>query len=323
MRIQLPTTLAVLLAAATADAPAQEHSFPARPVRLVSPFSAGSNNDTLARLIGPKLSDIWRQPLVVENRVGAGGTVGTAVVAKAAPDGHTLLMTGGSFVFSAVLHPNLAYDALKDFAGVTRIGFATGALVVTPALGVKSVKEFVALARDRNGKVLFGSAGAGSNMHLNVESFMQAAGVRGTHVGFKGASEVMIELIAGRVHFTVVGLGQALPFIKDGKLVALAVNLPQRSPLLPDVPAMSELLPAYDGQHEANVILAPVRTPHAVLNRVARDVAQILALPDVKERMSAMAFVAAPSTPAEVDRALRAQIEKATQVVRMAGLRPQ
>ena len=296
-------------------------NFPSKPIRLVVPFSPGGTSDILARLIGSKMSESWGQPVVVETRTGAGGTIGTGIVAKATPDGHTLLLSSPAFVISAALHSNLSYDALRDFAGITRIGFSTQALVVAPALGAKTVKDFIALAQAKPGQILFSSAGAGSSTHMNGERFRLAAGIKVVHVGFKGASDAMIEVVAGRVHYAVVGLASALAFIQDGRLVALAVGTPQRSPLLPDVPTISETLPGYarDGSHS---LLAPAGTPRPVLNQISKEVGRILELPDIKEQVKNFDFVSAPTTPEEHDRILRADIATFTKVVRDAGLRP-
>jgi tripartite-type tricarboxylate transporter receptor subunit TctC len=272
-------------------------------------------------MIGSKMSDSWGQPVVVETRTGAGGTIGTGIVAKATPDGHTLLLSSAAFVISAALHSDLSYDALRDFAGVTRIGFSTQALVVAPALGVKTVKDFIALGQAKPGQILFSSAGAGSSTHMNGERFRLAAGIKVVHVGFKGASDAMIEVVAGRVHYAVIGLASALAFIQDGRLVALAVGTPQRSPLLPDVPTISETLPGYarDGSHS---LLAPAGTPRPVLNQLSKEVGRIFELPDIKERLKNFDFVSAPTTPEEHNKILRADIETFSGVVKLAGLRP-
>jgi tripartite-type tricarboxylate transporter receptor subunit TctC len=321
-RVTFSTVIAmsVGIAAVPGFAHAQQ-KFPSKPIRVVVPFSPGGTSDVLARMIGSKMSDSWGQPVVVETRTGAGGTIGTGIVAKATPDGHTLLLSSAAFVISAALHSDLSYDALRDFAGVTRIGFSTQALVVAPALGVKTVKDFIALGQAKPGQILFSSAGAGSSTHMNGERFRLAAGIKVVHVGFKGASDAMIEVVAGRVHYAVIGLASALAFIQDGRLVALAVGTPQRSPLLPDVPTISETLPGYarDGSHS---LLAPAGTPRPVLNQISKEVGRIFELPDIKERLKNFDFVSAPTTPEEHNKILRADIETFSGVVKLAGLRP-
>lgn len=311
--------VAIAIAAVTCCAQTGQN-FPTKPVRIVVPFSPGSQSDVMARLIGPKLSESWGQPVVVENRTGAGGTIATGIVAKATPDGHTLLLSSSAFVVGAALHTSLPYDPLKDFAGITQIGFSTSALVVAPALGIKTVKDLIALAQAKPGQILFSSSGAGGGSHMLGERFRLAAGIKVTHVGFKGASDAVIEVMAARVHFCIQSLASTLHFIRDGRLVPLAVVTPRRSPLLPEVPAMAEVLPGYetDGSFP---LLAPAGTPLPVRNQISRDVARVLDLPDVKERMQAMGFVPAPSTPQEHDRIVRAQIEAFSRVVKLAGLR--
>ncbi len=321
----IKATLAVVITSGVALAAVSTHAqgqkkFPNKPIRLVVPFSAGGAPDMLARMIGPKMSENWGQPVVVENRPGAAGMIGTSIVAKAAPDGHTLLLTASAFAISAALHSSLPYDPLKDFAGVTPIGFSTQALVVAPVLGVKSVKDLIALAQAQPGKILFGSSGAGSGTHISAERFLLAAGIKAVHVGFKGQTEFLIEIVTGRVHFGVASLGPALPFIREGKFLALAVSTPQRSPLLAEVPAMVEVLPGW-GTDLTQSLLAPAGTPRHILNQISREVARILDLSDVKDRLQSIGFHIATSTPEEHDRILRAQIESIAKVIRAAGLR--
>lgn len=300
-----------------------QQNFPTKPVRIVVPSAAGGPPDTLARLIGPKLSKSWGQPVVIENRPGAGSVIGTSVVAKAAPDGYTLLLNTGAFAVNAALQPNLPYDPRKDFAGVTGISSGTLALVVPPALGVKSVKDLIAFGKAQPGKIHFGSAGAASYVHLWGEAVRLAAGIKAVHVGFKGAPQAAIEVLAGRVHYAVLNLIVVLPMIKDGKLLALAVSSLQRSPLLPDVPTMAETLPELKRPEGGLGILAPARTPRPIREQISKEVARILDLPDVKERLQTMGATPAPRTPDEHDKFLRAQIETISKLVIEAGLRAQ
>ncbi len=322
-RVAYTTVITAGIAVTAAQGLAQaQPKFPTKPVRIVAPTSAGSQTDTLARMIGSKMSESWGQPVVVENRPGGGTTIGANVVAKAAPDGYTLLLAPAAFVTNAALQPNLPYDPLRDFAGVTQIGFSIPVLIVAPALGVKSVKDLIGLSQAKPGKILFGSAGAGGTAHLNGERFRLAAGIKVVHVGFKGQPEALIEVLAGRVHYAVLALGVVQPFIKDGRLLALAVFLPQRSPVMPEVPAIVEVLPRVD-KGESVAILAPAKTPRPILDQISKEVARILALPDVTGRLHAIGFVPAPSTPEEQDKIRRAQIEALSRVVRGAGLRTQ
>ena len=318
-RAIVTAVIAVVAAAAVPGLAQIKPNFPVKPVRVVA-GAYGSPSDILARTLGPKLSERWGQPVVVENRAGAAGMIGANIVAKAPADGYTLLLISAQFAILAVLQSNLPYDSLKDFAGVTQLGFSTSALVVNPALGVKTTQEFIAFAQARPGQIFFSSGGAGSSTHINAERFRYAAGIKAVHVGFKGTPDALIEVLAGRVHYCIVGLGAALPFIRDQRLTALAVSTPQRSPLLPDVPAMSEVLPGFgrDGSHS---LLAPAGTPLPILAQISKDVARTFELPDVKERLQSMGFHLAPTTPEEQDQIVRAHIQTFSEVAKMIGLK--
>lgn len=293
-------------------------TYPIKPVRLVT-ASAGSQTDVMARIIGGKLADKWGQPVVIENRSGAGGAIGAAVVSKAAPDGYTLLFQSPQFVVGAAINDKLPYDAVKDFAAVARIGNSTLVLAVSNTLNVKTVKDFVAAAKARATPILFSSAGAGSSTHMNGERFRLVAGIPATHVGFKGAPEAAIEVAAGRVHYTVAALVVLLPLARDGKLTPLAVLSHQRSLLLPEIPVMTEIFPNY-GRDGAYCMLAPAGTPRALLGKINADVTQVLALPDVKERLRIMEFQVETATPDEAARLIRADIDTLRRVARQAGL---
>src|SRR4029434_7277896 len=290
-----------IVVAITPRAAGAQNSFPTKPIRFIVPFSPGGTSDILARMMSPKMGEGLGQPVVLETRTGAGGTLGAGLVAKATPDGHTLLFTSGGFAIIAAVPPTLPYDPIKDFAGVSRIGFSTQVLIAAPTLGVKTVKDLIALAQAKPGQLFFSSAGAGSSTHMNGERFKLAADIKVVHVGFKGASDATIEVITGRCHYAIVGLAGALPFIQDGKLIAVAVGTPQRSPLLPGVPTIAETLPGYarDGSHS---LLAPAGTPRPVLHQISKEVARILEVPEVKEKLKNFDFVPAPTTPEEHDK---------------------
>jgi tripartite-type tricarboxylate transporter receptor subunit TctC len=298
-----------------------QQKFPTKPIRIIVPFSPGGGTDTMARVIAQKMSENWGQPVVIENRTGAGGAIGTALAAKATPDGHTLLVSSAGFAISAALHGStLPYDALRDFTGVTQVGYSTSTLVVNPALDVKSLRAFIELAQAKPGKIFFSSGGAGSSTHLSAERFRLAAGIKAVHVGFKGSSDALLEVVAGRVHFVITGLLTTLPFIKDGRIVCLAVSTPVRSPLLPDVPTIAETLPGYkrEGSH---VMLAPAGTPRPVLQQISKEVRRIFELPEVRERLKHFDYLLSPTTPEELDKILRTDIEMFTDLVTRAGLR--
>ena len=325
MRAMQSATFAALIAmgiavTATQGVAQAQQKYPTRPVRIVVGFSAGSATDITARMLAPRLGEKWGQPVIVENRPGAGGTLAAAMAAKATPDGHTLLLISAAFAIGAVLHANLPYDPLKDFVGVAQIGASTGALTVAPSLGVKSVKELIALAQERPGKIFYGSAGAGSGIHMTAERFKMVAGIKTVHVGFKGQPEMLIEIMSGRIHYGFPGLGPALGMIRDGRLVVLAVVTQKRSPLLPDVPTLVEVLPGFE-RDATHGLLAPAGTPLRILNQVSKDVAGVLDLPDVKQQMLAISFEPAPSTPEEFNQIIRSMIGTFAKVVVAAGLR--
>jgi tripartite-type tricarboxylate transporter receptor subunit TctC len=311
-----------LTLAAVPTLPQAQQSFPTKPVRLVASTTAGSQPDMLARMIGQKMSDSWGRPVVIDNRPGAGGVLAATTVAKATPDGHTLLYSLPNFTISPVLQQSVPYDPVKDFAGITQIGFSTNVLVVAPGLAIKSVKDLVALAKSQPGKIIFASSATGSASHLTGARFNFLTGIKVVHVAFKGGPDATIEVLAGRAHYHVGTMGVVLPFVKEGKLVAVAVTTPQRSPVLPDVPALGETLSEFKRPETSHAILAPAGTPRFILNQINKEIARILDLPDVKERLQGISFVAAPSSPEECTKILRNQLDTLSTLVRDAGLRP-
>jgi len=298
-----------------------QQNFPTKPVRLVVSTTAGSQPDTLGRIIGQKLTERWGQAIVIDNRPGGGGTLAAVPVAKATPDAYTILYVLPNFVTSAVLQPRLPYDPLKDFDGISQIGISTNVLVAAPALGAKSVNDLVTLARAQPGKLIFVTGPTGTAVHLTGARFNFLTGIKAVHVAFKGGPEATIEVLAGRAHYHVGTMGVTLPFIREGKLVALGVTTPQRAPVLPDIPALGELLPEFKRPETSHGLLAPAGTPRPILERINGEIARILDLPDVKERLQNISFVPAPSTPDEYKRILRAQIEAVSGLVRNIGLR--
>ena len=311
--------LSLAVATTTISAYAQER-FPTKPVRLLVGIAVGSQSDTLARMLTQKLSEGWGQSVVVDNRAGAAGALAAGIVAKAPPDGHTLLFATG-FAINAALQPSLAYDPFKDFVGVAQIGYGTSVLSVAPALGVKSVEDLITLAKAQPGKIIFGSSAVGTGTHLSGARFAFNAGIKVSTVAFKSASEAALQLLGGRTHYSILTLVVARPFIDDKRIFPLAVLLPSRSPVLPDVPALAEVLPDFKRPEVSGGFLAPAGTPRPILNQISKDVARILSLPDVKERLEVGGFHPQPTTPEQYDQILRAQIETLTKVVKEVGLR--
>jgi tripartite-type tricarboxylate transporter receptor subunit TctC len=304
-------------AALTLAAPraAAQQPFPAKPIRIVVGVTPGGTADIIARLMGVKMSDNWGQPVVIENRLPV--VVANTTVVKANPDGYTLLLASPAIAIRAALFSNLPYDTLKDFAGVTEVGFSNTVVVASPASGVKSVKELAAYANARPGKVFFATPAAGGADHMNVERFRLAAGIKAQHVAYKGPVESLIEVAAGRALFTATGLTAAMPLIKEGKLVALV----QRVPGLPGVPLAAEVAPEWT-RIGAQAMLAPAGTPLAIRRQLSVEIARILNLPDIKERLNAASFHVTTTTPEEHERNLRADIAAFAKVIKEIGLKP-
>lgn len=296
--------------------------WPERPVRIVIGFSAGSSTDFTARVIGPKLSELWKQPVVYENRSGAGGSIANAMVAKATPDGYTLSMISSSFAVNAVLAVQAPYDPIKEFVAVTQIGYPTSVLATSPSLGIKTVKELIEMAHARPGKFFFGTTGAGSGTHMTTTRFNMAAGIKPQHVAFKGQPELLIEIVTGRVHFGIPGLGPSLPLIREGRLVPLAVVTPKRAPQLPDVPTVNEILPTFE-RDATHGLMAPAGTPKAVLEKISRDVARVLEMPEVLKQFEVINFFPAHLPPDEYQKLIYGLLVNFERVAREAGLRKQ
>ena len=300
---------------------AYSEPYPARPIRVIIPFTAGSATDLLARRVAVKMSENWGQQVVIDNRGGGGGTIASNMVAKAAPDGYTLLTHSIAFAMNAALYSKLPYDPVKDFAPASQIAVSTSLLLVSPSLGAKSVKELIALAKQKPGQLNFGSSGVGSGTHLNAEQFRFAAGIDVVHVPYKGVPETLIDLMTGRIHYFLSPLVPALPLLKEGKLIPLAVTTPRRSAVLPDVPTMAEAaLPGYEFQAWFGVF-APARTPRPIVEKLSKEIARIVELPDIRKQMQAQGEEARPSSPEEFSKFVRAEIDKISRIVKQAGVR--
>ena len=312
------TLIVVGIAAAAAQT---SQDYPTRPIRLIIPFTAGSATDLLARRIATKMGENWNQQVVVDNRGGGGGTVGMNIVAKALPDGYTLLTHSIAFAMSSALYSKLPFDPIKDFAPASQLAVSTSLMVTAPSLGVKSVKDLIALAKQKPGQISFGSSGVGSGTHLNAEQFRFAAGIDVLHVPYKGVPEVLIDVMTGRIHYFLSPLVPTLPFLKDGRLIPLAVTTARRSSVLPDVPTMAEAaLPGYEFQAWFGVF-APARTPRPIVEKISKEIARIVELPDIKKQFQAQGEEGRPSTPDEFSRFVRTEIEKISRIVKQAGVK--
>lgn len=297
--------------------------FPNKPVRVVVPFTAGSATDILARTVGQKLGELWGQPVVIDNRPGAGGTIGAAVVAKAPGDGYTLLVHSAAQTVNASIYPNLPYDTVKDFVEVTPIGGQPNVLVVGPATGYKSVGELVAAAKQNPGTLNYSSAGTGSGTHINGEKFKLSAGIDVVHIPYKGTPEALTDTMTGRVTYFFSPVSAALPNIREGKLVALAVSTGKRSSTLPQVPTIAESgLPGFDYNLWVGMF-APAGTPSDMVDKINADVQRVLQMPDVRERLAALGAEPMVMTPAEFRKFVRDEIDESAKVVKAAGIKAQ
>ena len=294
-------------------------AYPSKPIRMVVPTAAGSATDTLARLIGSNMAESWGHQVVVDDRPSAGGTIAGTIVATAAPDGHTLLVAAGAFAGSAALYDKLPYDPLRDFQGITQLASTPMVLVVSPSLGVKSVKELIALARQKPGQLSFSSAGIASGTHYGGERFKLAAKIDVVHVPYKGSPAALNDVIGGRVQFMVSSILPAVPLIKSGRVVALAVTTPQRAAPLPDVPTVGELgLPEAqcDGWYG---VFAQSRTPRSIVNALSEEIGRILDLRQVQEKITALGAMAHRSTPEALDKMMREEIVLRGETFRASG----
>jgi tripartite-type tricarboxylate transporter receptor subunit TctC len=324
MHVLARTTFSILIAAGVASAlPAlaqTKQAYPTKPIRIVSGFPPGGVNDIIARTVSVKLSESLSTPVIVENRPGAAGVVAANSVARAEPNGYTVMIYSSGFAINAAIQESLPYDPLKDFTGVAQLGPITQGLIVSPSLGVKTVKDLVALAKVQEGKIILGSSGAGSGSHLIGEIFRLAAGIKVVHVGFKGNADMLIQIAGGRVHYGISAIGPAMPLYKDGKLLILGVTTSKRSTVLPDVPAIGESLPNFKYQGGFG-LLAPAKTPRDIVNLLNKEIAKILALPDAREQLLTAGIFPTVSTPEQFDKIVREEIATFTRVVREIGLR--
>jgi len=295
-------------------------TYPAKPVRLVVPFPAGGTTDILARAVAQRLSEAWGRQVIVDNRPGAGGNIGSDLVAKAAPDGYTLLMgTVGTHAINPSLYKNMPYDHVKDFAPVILVAGVPNVLVVNPSLPVHSVTELIAYAKANPGKLNFASSGNGTSIHLSGELFKAMTGVEMTHVPYKGSAPALTDLIGGQVQLMFDNLPSSLPFIKAGKLRALAVTSGARAAALPDLPTLAESgLPGFEASSWFGV-LAPAGTSRDIVAKLNGAIAGWLASPEAKEKLLAQGAIAAGGTPEDFARHIGAETAKWAKVVKASG----
>jgi len=297
-------------------------NWPSRLIKAVIPFGAGSATDVVPRLVFDRLAAELGQPIVIENRPGAGGTLGTAQVAKAEPDGYSILAHSSALTIAPALFPNLSFDTTKDLAAVLMIGSSANVMVVPNARPWKTVQDFIADAKARPGSISFGSAGIGSAVHISAEKFRLAAGIEATHVPYRGGSEVLADILGGRIDFYFAPLALALPLIRDGKVHALLVSTPQRAPDLPDVPT-----PAEAGLKNAESLIwfgifMPSKTPRDIVDKFHAAGVKVLTEPAMQDSLKKLGVEAMPLTPKEMDDFVVREIAANAEVIEAAGIKP-
>jgi len=298
-----------------------QDAYPSKPVRLILPFPPGGGTDILGRLVAERLAARLGQPVVTENRGGAGGNLGAEAAVRAAPDGYTLLLAAPTLAISPSLYAKLSYDPLKDLAPISLVATVPNVMITHPSVPANTLQEFIALAKAKPGEMNFGSGGSGTSNHLGGEMFNIVAGVKLVHVPYKGVNLAMNDAMTGNVQLVIIGIPAAAPQIKAGKLRALAVLAPQRSDALPDVPTATEAgLPDLDVTTWYG-LLAPAATPKPIIARLNAEIVQTMREPELNERLAAMAVDPVTSTPEEFAIYIRQETAKWGAVVRKAGLR--
>jgi tripartite-type tricarboxylate transporter receptor subunit TctC len=295
--------------------------YPVKPIRIVVGFTPGGGPDITARYVAQKLTEAWKQQVIVDNRPGAGGTVGANLVANANPDGYTLLSVSSAHAVAAAIYAKLPYDTKKDLAGITQTATSKYLLVVPPSLGVKSIKDLIALVKAKPGQLNFASAGVGSGTHFAAEQFKALAGINVVHVPFKGIPEAVTETISGRVQYFMSPIANSLNLVKDGKLLALGVSSPQRDALVPDVPTIAEAgVSGYQSELWFG-LLTSAQVPRPIIGRLNGEIGRILGDADVKQRWLPIGLEPRPTTPVEFDRLVAGDIELFTKIARAGNIK--
>jgi len=319
VRSLLVAALALIASGPTAAA----DNYPSRAVRMVVPFAPGGGSDIVARLVSAKLTEALGQTVVVDNRAGASANLGAAVVAKAAPDGYTLLLANANYTINPSLFKTLPFDPVREFAPVAQIANAANVLAVHPSIPAKSLRELIAFAKVHPGQLNFASPGNGTSSHLAGELFRQLAKIEVTHIPYKGATPAVTDLIAGQVSFTIVSTLSVLPYAKQGRLRMLAVTTAKRAGALPDLPTMAEAgLPGFEVANWFGVI-ATGGTPRGIVDRLNAELMRIGRMPDIAEKLAAQGADPATGTPEDFERFIQAEIKKWAAVVRGAGIHPE
>jgi tripartite-type tricarboxylate transporter receptor subunit TctC len=313
--------LGAALAAPALSRRAHAQAWPTKSIRVIMPFSAGSTGDIVARIVCDPLSQLIGQPVVVENRVGAGGTIGAGMVARADPDGYTLLVNSSAHAAAPAIYANVPYDTARDFAAVAALGSSPNVTVIAPDKGIKTLQELVAAAKVKPGGLSFATAGVGSATHFSTERFRLSAGFVALHVPFRGMPEALTEVMTGRVDFSCSSISAALPFIQDGKLLALAVTTPQRSSALPNVPTSLELGYPNSDYTFWTGMFAPAKTPRDLIDKLHAEVQKAIAMPGVKEKLAVQGVDPMPVGAAAFDAQVKAEVESNIALAKAAGIK--
>ena len=318
--IKLCTTLGSALLAVVAS-PASAQSYPTKPIRIIIPFPIGGIADVFARIIGAKLNDAWGQPVVVENRPGAGGNIAAEFVAKSPPDGYTLVVGSiGTHAVNVSLFKKIAFDPVRDFAPISMMLEADGLLVLHLSVPVKNVKELIALAKSRPGQIIYASAGNGTAGHLSGELLKSMAKVDMVHVPYKGNVPAITDLIGGQTSLLFATMPTVLPHVKSGRLNAIAVTGAKRSPAAPDLPAIAETLPGYDVTNWVGAF-APAGTPHDVVNKLHAEIVRVMQAPEIQARLLTEGAKFTPLSPEQFGGFVKSEIAKWAKVIQQSGIR--
>ncbi len=320
-RVMAVLTGAMAAGGACAQQVGADTNYPSKPIRIIVGFTPGGGPDIIARQLAQKLTESWKQQVIVDNRPGAGGTVGANLVVNANPDGHTLLSVSSAHAVAAAIYAKLPYDTRKDLSGITQTASSKYVLVVAPSLGVKSLKELLAAAKAKPGQLNFSSAGVGSGTHFAAEQFKAAAAINVVHVPFKGIPEALTEAMTGRVQYFMAPIANAVNMVKEGRLLGLGVSSPQRDALLPELPTLSEAgLTGFTADLWFGV-LTSAQVPKSIVNKLNGEIRRILTDADMKQRWAPMGLEPRPTTPAEFDKLVADEIAAFSKVVRSANIK--
>lgn len=327
-RLSLPVArvlicLGLATAPVHADTQAAHERYPIKPVRMIVPLAPGGGSDIVGRIVASSLSELWRQPVIVDNRPGAGTAVGTALAAKAPADGYTVLVSSSSIAITPALHRNPGFDVTRDFDAVTLIASQPSILAVHPSLPARSLEELISLAKSRPGRLTFASAGPGSATHLGTELLIHAAGLRLLHVPYKSAGQATMALLSGETQLLFTNMASLLPHVRSGKVRALGISSSRRSALAPDLPTIAEAgIPGFEYATWYGM-LVPAGTPQSIKERMYADTAKAISLADIRERFTNMGLSVHASPPGEFARYLDSELKRWSRVIQNAGIQPE